>query len=395
MYLVFSNNGCIEELTFKSFGISAKEHENAIGRFGTGLKYAIAIILRTGGEITIHSGNTKYEFGKKIISFRNKEFEYITCNGETLAYTTELGKDWELWMAYRELYSNCLDERGEISTSENSKHTISNTTRIIVNHEDILNIHLYDTEKVFLKTEPILKSPNCNIHQGKSKYVYNNGIRVYTLERESVYTYNIIGKIQLSEDRTIKYNYSMNDIIAKNIIQNSCKRFIDTIFKNQESFEFHLDYTYCKEAFNPVFIEHCIKNYKNDPNCIPNTLQNSLISARKDFSDFEPTELDTLEHEKLKKAKIFCKQIGFDPYPYETIVVETLGPEVLGLAFRTDRKIVLSKRLFDMGLKQIISTLVEEVVHIREGLSDCTLNMQTYLFDKIVTMGEKNTGIML
>jgi hypothetical protein len=46
--VVFENPGEIDAAAIRTFGVSVKEGENPIGFFGTGLKYAIAILLRTG-----------------------------------------------------------------------------------------------------------------------------------------------------------------------------------------------------------------------------------------------------------------------------------------------------------------------------------------------------------
>lgn len=54
--ILFQNPGEIDLLSIASFGVSVKEGENPIGFFGTGLKYAIAVLLRTGHRITVMTG---------------------------------------------------------------------------------------------------------------------------------------------------------------------------------------------------------------------------------------------------------------------------------------------------------------------------------------------------
>lgn len=51
--LYFLNNGEFDVSAMLTFGVSAKESDNPIGQFGTGFKYAIAIILRLGGSISV------------------------------------------------------------------------------------------------------------------------------------------------------------------------------------------------------------------------------------------------------------------------------------------------------------------------------------------------------
>ncbi|HEX4610447.1 MAG TPA: hypothetical protein VH092_19815, partial [Urbifossiella sp.] len=44
-YLVFSNPGAIDINLVKLLGVSVKDSDNAIGFFGTGMKYALACTL--------------------------------------------------------------------------------------------------------------------------------------------------------------------------------------------------------------------------------------------------------------------------------------------------------------------------------------------------------------
>src|SRR5690606_21178629 len=99
-------------------GINVKDGDNPIGHFGTGLKIAIASILRMGGAITIYRGMDRYEFDTIGVVVRGKGFDLVglSINGAEqteLGFTTELGKNWEPWMVMRELESNCRDEAGE------------------------------------------------------------------------------------------------------------------------------------------------------------------------------------------------------------------------------------------------------------------------------------------
>ena len=76
--VVFQNPGVIDAVSITTFGVSSKNDKStAIGFFGTGLKYAIAVILRTGGNITIYSGDSVYDFSVQRQKVRNDEFDFI------------------------------------------------------------------------------------------------------------------------------------------------------------------------------------------------------------------------------------------------------------------------------------------------------------------------------
>ena len=115
--IVFRNQGLIDLTAVRTLGVSVKE-EGAIGYFGTGLKFAIATILRNGGQVIIWRGEDRHEFGVSPADVRGKSFDIVTLDGAEIGFTTKLGRDWEPWMAFRELACNALDEGGEYFASE-------------------------------------------------------------------------------------------------------------------------------------------------------------------------------------------------------------------------------------------------------------------------------------
>ena len=76
------------------------------GAITTGLKYAIAILLRKGASISIKTNDQEYQFFTKNENIRGKDFKlcfYRNSSEEIqLPFTIELGKDWTLENAYRE-----------------------------------------------------------------------------------------------------------------------------------------------------------------------------------------------------------------------------------------------------------------------------------------------------
>ena len=72
-------------------------------------------------------------------------------------------------------------------------------------------------------------------------------------------------------------------------------------------------------------------------------------------------------------------------------VVESLGEGGMGLA--QDQTIFIAERVFHFGgSKQVASTLIEEYVHLRHGWKDMTRELQSFLFDKLVSLGEELAG---
>lgn len=212
----FRTPGTIPLEAFDTMGMSAKVGDHPIGRFGTGLKYAIAVILRNHGQIRLFRDGTEYEFYLSKKSFRGVEFEHVRLrkkNGlgkwmtsRKMPFTTQLGRDWQLWQAYRELESNTRDEGGEtVLVDHPSMKGPESGTMIEVDCRGFSQC--VEDENVFLdtdRTERVFRSPKVDIYDTPSRYLYYRGIRVYELRYPSLYTYDFgEGVVTLTEDRTM------------------------------------------------------------------------------------------------------------------------------------------------------------------------------------------------
>lgn len=112
--IVFETNGEIDVAAITTFGVSVKVGDNPIGMFGTGLKYGVAVLLRTGHRVTGFIGEEPIEFSTRRQLIRGRAFEVVELRRgdgqpESAGFTTDLGKTWQVWMAYRELYCNARD----------------------------------------------------------------------------------------------------------------------------------------------------------------------------------------------------------------------------------------------------------------------------------------------
>lgn len=90
----------------------------------------------------------------------------------------------------------------------------------------------------------------------------------------------------------------------------------------------------------------------------------------------------------LERAKELVALFGFES-EIASIPIEVchLGESVLGKY--EDGKIELSPNCFEQGTKQVVSTLYEECFHAKTGHADCTYNMQTALFNIIISLNEE------
>lgn len=383
--VTFQNDGLIDEVSIKTFGVNAKDNDNAIGYFGTGLKYAIAVILREGCEIVIQSGDNTFSFSVEERSIRGKDFSLILMNGEVLGFTTELGKNWKLWQAFRELYCNAADENGE-TTDSTLKHSDTLTTiRVIGNafHKTYL-----DRDNVILMTEPLVSGAEAEIHGGNNPYIFYRGIRIYDGFDLSLYTYNITGKIDISEDRAAKYSYQMRDPAALAIISCSDKKIIkDCILAEKSYFESDLEFSQYSRVASDEFLS-VAKKHRRDIKLNLSVI--GVLSKRGMEKRPKPAVLTDIQNKQLAKAIKFCSDIGYPVNDYPIIISSELKGGLMGQA--EDEQIYIGVDTFGMGTKYLASTLIEEYLHLHTGYGDMTRQLQSHLFNDIVTLGERLLG---
>ena len=166
--ILFTNPGELDLRLVSTFGINVKPNTtNPVGYFGTGLKYALAVLAREGCDVVIHIGEKRYHLEAKSDSVRGKNVEFLyLAPGQVeeyaipLPYTSDLGRNWKLWMAYRELYYNCLDEGGEAYLAyDGIEEVISQTgfTQILV--EGLDEVHA-SRDEFLLLSKPLYSTPN-------------------------------------------------------------------------------------------------------------------------------------------------------------------------------------------------------------------------------------------
>lgn len=264
--VVFSTPGLIPIEAFTVFGMNAKPNsKNPFGFFGTGLKIAIAVCLRMDQEVVIWRGKDKYTFYTKKEDFRGKEFRKIRMKRETwhvgdifrksyheLPFTTELGKHWELWQAFREFQTNTMDENGSTYLGDHQEvyalqRALEDNTCITVTGSKFVD-EFHDRARNFLPDGLTVREgdESLQVIDRPSKHVYYRGVRVWDLKEEAQYTYNFLRTIDLTEDRTAKYPFLLESWICEHIMQSEDESFLEKTVSNPLSgrWERSLSYNY-------------------------------------------------------------------------------------------------------------------------------------------------------
>lgn len=395
--ITFTNNSEIDPRSISTFGVSVKETENPIGFFGTGLKYSIAVLLRNNQKIEIYSGESRIVFAIDKQSIRGKEFEFITMQiddeaPQSIGFTTELGKNWEMWMAYREIACNCMDEGGVIEQLVSKPALEAGKTKIIVSG-DLFERAYFDRCKYLLEDQAHFISNNMEIRNYSSSSFFYRGVNVFHTSSPCLYTYNSNDKLDLTEDRTLKSEYDYRRKISYAVLSSANKKFIKDIVTAKNGFyENELDF----HGWSVMPSEEFLSVVGIVQNQSLTDLNETALRVWTDHTktNASPKEITLTEVQKksLRKALIFCSSIGFDiegNYPIK--FAESLGDGCLGLAY--ENTIYIAERVFHLGgTKQLASTLIEEYLHLRHGWKDMTRELQSFLFDKIVSLGEEIQG---
>lgn len=208
LLLSFENPGELDPQLIQLLGVNVKESASPIGFFGTGLKYALASLLRWGDRVEIQTGSASFTFETSPAVIRGREFELVEMIGRvdrrTLGFTTDLGKSWKPWMVYRELACNALDEGGAGAAQQLPRRPKpqAGLTRVLVEGESLREAHEQRAEFLLAPSRPPLASTDrLEIHPGPSPTIFYRGVRVFRAKEPFAFTFNILSSLGLSEDR--------------------------------------------------------------------------------------------------------------------------------------------------------------------------------------------------
>lgn len=254
--LYFVNPGEIDIRALTILGVNVKPGASPIGHFGTGVKNAIAGVLRLGGSIRVWSGLLEHRFTAEPEVIRGKEFQVVHMqdygSDTVLGFTTELAKDWEPWMLYRELRSNALDEGGDVTTKTVSK--AEGSTVIEVNCEALWEAHCQRYE-FWLDSEPLWKIGSVECHPNITHTLFYHNIKALPAIQEGkqpwMFSWNIVSSESLTEDRTFASVWDIRAKIAKAILQSGDEKVIQTCLTC--GVEAELDYDWIGVAASLAF----------------------------------------------------------------------------------------------------------------------------------------------
>ena len=377
MTVYFANAGLIDLDVIRIMGVSVKKSKTPIGYFGTGLKFSIATLLRTGHEVCLFRGGEKYRFEARDAIVRGETVKRIFMNNEALPFTTSLGRNWEVWQAYRELHSNTLDEAGTISDDPQSADTIFAVTGDAIQREYI------NRASIFLEGKPISGNEFVEVYPGTTRNVYYRGVRAGTMPNEMRFTYNILTDMTLTEDRTFESQFSVEWKLCQLLPKLNHKGIHTELLNGSEAWDQSLDFSMCGSP-SQEFLDVAKDCYSDmTSNAAAKKVVDRDMQQR---GDFAPAKMLDQDHEKFLSAFQHLHTLGCSLSPEDVEIVESLGPSIMAMYHRERGQIFLTKSTLDWGMETVVAALYEEWLHKEYHYRDKTTELQNFLFQRLVAL---------
>ncbi len=419
-YFKIINKGEIEPEAFTLIGASTKRGDSSkIGFFGSGLKYAIAVLMREEIPFKVYSGSKEIKITVKKSSLRGQSFDVIHINGRPTSLTTSMGITWQAWFAVREIFCNAVDEGNhEIGIAGEPEPIKGNTVFYIGINEKLKQV-LNNWDKYFSdkRSDLVHKAVGVKFFQGGAgSIVYRKGIQVLSDEKlPSLYHYDC-EDLDINESRVLESDYEWKHKVGIQFARHASTSMIKNLLMNwkgkmEEAFYWEdMGYGYSRNWVEAIGDRYLVPNeYGGNfleeigrvgqdrcivlPSRMIETLKNRFTEEIKvigkisedGYSLKEPNEK---QKQLIDKAKEFLLKSGIE-CDYPILIAHFNNNRILGRA--KNATIELSPKLFDLGMKMIVAVILEEITHLQTGYNDETREFQNYLFMKLVGfMEEKN-----
>jgi len=420
VYIKISNRGEIDINGLHLMGVTDKRGKEKIGFFGSGNKYAIALLIREKIPFKIFSGVKEIKIGTRPVMFRGQLFEQIIVGGQKTSLTAQMGIDWETWFTIREFYCNALDEGdAKIEIVKNIKPSAGKTIVYIGLTEKLskffknINNYILVNYKPLTKSKTFYGSAELLPRYNEGEFVcYRKGIRIYPKNKQScLYWYNF-SDISINESRVYKYEYQIKEQIASFLTVTDSREVILNFLRNWEGkFEEGLNWgpSYVHDNFSNTWHE-LLKGKRIYPKSI--AIQSGDFEGK--YNSFiVPDGLAEKIHSEIRGCDVVGKGKGKEceiVEPSEEIKdkVKTALEELQAIDYSITSKIqyvvpavddvvgwyekegdtIFLATKYLTTITEIKNTLLEEYFHSK-GLADGNRSFVTFLINEIIRLGSK------
>ena len=387
MTVYFANSGEMDLSLITLMGVSIKTTKSPIGYFGTGMKFALATLLRTGHRVRLRTGGRWHSFSVVDRAIRGESVSIVCMDGEALPFATTLGRNWEVWQAYRELASNARDEPGCVVTADDLLPD-SHDTCWVVEGEGIEAAHRQRSE-IFCDSRVLHHVEGvAEVREGASRHVFYRGVRIWTMAESTDWTWNILSQVELTEDRTMKYSFACDIPMARMVAQSEDEEFVSHMLSAPAgSHESRADFAYVHGAPSETFMR--ATKQLEAAGAVNNRSAVRFWAQHAPTHDvYDDSILTDEDSAIIEEAEQICLAIDPD-YSLEPRYVVTLGDEVYGRYISRTQEVLIAHCAIDMGADHLAATLYEEYLHKQHGWEDMSRAMQNFLFQKLVRLARR------
>lgn len=418
----FANPGEVPLNAFKLLGASTKRNvDGKIGYFGTGLKYAVALMLREGIDFKAFIGDKEVKFGVRNSDFGGVKVGVITVNNEKTSMTTDAGINWQPWFAIREIYSNALDEGGSMEITDNIAPE-AGKTKIYVEMSDKLGDISRNWQSYFTMKREALEEIKVGDNwyrilpkrEGETQFtLFRRGIRVAKAGNiDSLFDYDV-SKVSINESRVVEHDWEGRQRAAEalaqatdpTIISMFVKSWTQPLLEHEDRFWYYLfDDTWvfnASNSFSNTWLE-VLKPYRLVPSNmtgfygvtkktigLPEKLLERLY---KQFGDDLTIEGKSKQHymvvsevfpEQFEQVYALLSAAGFGFEKSLIKVGKFRDYDVKGAWDRDAGIIVLAEDTVNWSENQKAELLLEEILHAESGYSDNTREFEGFILGKL------------
>lgn len=409
MFLKIVNRGEIEVAALCLVGASVKGVDS-IGFFGSGNKYAMAVLLRAGIEFRVFSGVREIPIETREVALRGETFEQIWIDGRPTSLTTRMGPTWETWFALREFVCNALDEGGfEIGLTQDVVSAEGKTTIFVKATPPVMEFFGSFDKYVFLGEPLFTMTSHCYgkcsiVREAEELSVYRKGVCV-TQEQQrtpALFHYDF-EKVDINESRVYQYDFQVRDRVATVLAAapiDVVRRVVDHLHVAAKVVESQADWSDVLDAFSSAWEE---------------VLRDRMIMPEK-YVSYAPGE-DVMTSVVLPDALIakLVKQwpklhvwgaVGgqYEEVPYDGDAIARACAEVAEFGY-LDARAQVKTVIFDKDnvcasycektgvmaidvrytddYDELVSTVLEEALHVK-GYSDGSREFEQFLMRELV-----------
>lgn len=429
MFIEIKNTGEMDINALVLIGASTKRGDSSkIGFFGSGLKYALAVLIRNGVMPKIFIGKREVAITIEKREFRNQTFSQIYIDGEPTSLTVEMGIDWEPWFAIRELYCNAIDEgQCSLKITEDLTPEDGSTSIYVENVNNIFNELLLNWDKYFSEKRHDLMFSAAGIKaysgdhgedvKDREYIMYRRGVRCHHQKAKCLYHYDLVD-VDINESRTLKMSYDATWAPVKMLALHADREVVKNIFDNwKDTMESHFPWESHAELLNETWLEvlggrRCIVDLYAGSflseiakgNCIvlPASLCHAMrkrwpknvhvVGHSDNQGNYLVIEKSVRHMSYIDTARTFLFDCGYPvDMPVDVAIFE--DKEVMGAA--VNDRILISHECMERGKRAVTVCMLEEYIHIKYQVTDMSRAMQNLLFEKMMELYEEKTKVYL